>query len=110
MLHLVLQLAHVVGHGVHTERIESAVEHVCLYSHLVERLAESSHRMVRVLASQEVHLFEGTAVSLHTVEDSHVDYGWRDSFQLVLAWLELTGALPHVSVYETELDSLFHSL
>ena len=107
MLHLILQLAHVVGYGIHAESIQTAVEHVSLDAYLVKRLTECAHGMVGVLASQQVYLLEGTAIGFHTVEHVHVDDCRSYALQLVLAWLELTGALPHVPIDETELDSFF---
>ena len=90
MLNLILQLANIVGHGVHSQRVESAVEHVCLYAYFVERFTEGTNGVVRVLASEEVHLFEGSTVGFHTVENTHVDDSWCYAFQLVFAWLKLT--------------------
>ena len=111
VLHLIPQLAHVVGHGVHTQGVQAAVEHVGLDAHFVERLAEGTDGQVRVLASHEVHLLEGTAVGLDAAEAAHVDNHRRYALQLVLARLELAARLPHVSVDEAELDSfLFHRL
>ena len=109
VLHLILQFAHIVGHGVHAQCVEAAVEHVGLDAYLVEGLAESADGGVGVLAGEEVHLLEGATVSFYAVEDTHVDDGWCDALQLVLAGLELARALPHVAVDEAELDSFLHS-
>ena len=108
VLHFVLQLAHVVGHGIHAEGIQSAVEHMGLDAYLVERLTEGTDSAVGVLAGKQVHLLKGTTVGFHSVEYSHVDDGGGNALQLVLAGLEFARRLPHVSINETELDSLFH--
>ena len=107
-LYLVHECAHIVGHGVHAQGVQSAVEHVGLDTCLVEGLAEGAYCLVGVFACEEVYLLEGTAVGLHTAEAAHFDDYWRYLGQLVFAWLELTGALPHVSVNETELNFLLH--
>ena len=108
MLHLIHQLAHIVGHGVHAEGIETAVEHVGLDAHLIERLAESPHGIIGILSGQKVHLFESSTVCFHACEATHVDDGGSDFLQLVLPGLELSGRLPHVPIDETELDFLLH--
>ena len=79
-----------------------------LDTHLVERFAECAYGIVRVFTCQQVYLFEGTAVSLYTAKASHFDDNWGNFSQLILAWLELTRALPHVSINETELNFLLH--
>ena len=89
VLHLIHKAAHVVGHGVHPERVESAVEHVGLYAHLVERLAKRPYCVVRILACQQVHLLEGSAVGLNAGETPHVDDGRSHTLKLVLTRLEL---------------------
>ena len=73
MLHLIHKRAHVVGHRIHTECIESAVEHVGLDTYLVERLTEGTHCQVWVLTCHQVHLLESTTVSLYTAETTHID-------------------------------------
>ena len=108
MFHLIHKCAHVIGHGIHAEGVQSAVEHVGLDAHLVERLTECTDSFVGVLAGQEVHLLKGATIGFHTGETAHVDDNGGDAGQLVFAWLELTGTLPHVSVNETELNFLCH--
>ena len=109
MFNFVLQLTHVVRHGVHAQSIQAAVKHVGLDAHFVERLAESANGMVGVFSGQEVHLLKGTTVGLYTGETSHVDDGGSDAFELVLARLEFSRRLPHVAVNKTKLDFLFHA-
>ena len=74
MLHLVLQGTHIIGYGIHAKGVQTAVEHVCLYANLIERLAEGTHGIIGILASQQVHLLKGTAVGLYTGKASHLDY------------------------------------
>ena len=107
-LDLVHQSAYIVGHGIHAQRVETAVKHVGLDAHLIERLAECAHGVVRILAGQKVHLLKGTTVGLHATEATHLNDYRSDALQLVLAWLELTRALPHISIHETELNFLLH--
>ena len=89
VFHLVHQRPDVVGHGIHAQRIQAAVEHVGLDAHLVERLAEGSHGVVRILASQQVHLLEGSAIGFHTGKAAHLDNHRSNALQLVFPWLEL---------------------
>ena len=110
MLHPVHQTAHVVGHRIHSQGIEAAVKHVGLDADFIEWLAKCSHGCIRVLTGKQVDLLKCTAVGLHTGKAAHVNYDWSDALQLVLAWLELSGRLPHVAVNETELDSFLHNL
>ena len=110
MLDLVHQGSHVVGHRIHAKGIQTAVEHVRLDAYLVKRFAESAYGMVGVLARHEIHLFKGTAVGFHTGKAPHVDDGRSHTFQLVLAGLELTRRLPHVTIDKAELNLLFHTL
>ena len=108
VLHLIHELTHIVGYGIHPESVESTVEHVCLNADLVERLTESSNGIVGVFTSQEVYLLESASISLHSCKTPHVDNDWCYTLKLFLAWLKLTGRLPHVSIDKTKLDFLFH--
>ena len=90
MLHLVHELSHIVGYGIHSEGVESTVEHVCLNADLVERLTESSHSIVRVFTSQEVHLLESSSISLHSRKAAHFDNDRRNTLKLILSWLKLS--------------------
>ena len=107
-LDLVHEGTNVIGYGIHAQRIESAVEHVGLDAYLVERLAEGTHSIVGVFACQEVYLLKGTTVGLYTREATHFNDDGSDALQLVLARLELSRRLPHVTINETELYFLFH--
>ena len=108
VLHLVLQSAHVVGHGIHAEGVEATVEHVGLDAHLVERLTEGSHSEIGVLARHQIHLLKGTTIGFHSGETAHVDDNGGNTLQLVLTGLELARTLPHVPVDETKLDFFLH--
>ena len=90
MLNLILQLAYIIGNRIHTQGIKASVEHVSLDANFVERFAESPHSGIGIFASQQVHLLEGSSVGFHTVKAPHVDDGRSHTFQLILAWLELT--------------------
>ena len=107
-LYLIHKGAHVVGHRIHAQRIKTSVEHVGLDASLVERLAEGAHSVVRILASEKVDLLEGSAVGFYAGKATHLNDNGSNALQLVFAWLELAGRLPHISVNETELDFLFH--
>ena len=99
---------YIVWHRIHTKSVQSTVEHVGLDTHLIERLAECTNCIIRILTSEEVYLLESTAIGLYTAKASHLDDYWGYLSQLILAWLELTRTLPHVSIYETELNFLLH--
>ena len=104
MLHLIHQFAHVIGHGVHAQGIETAVEHVGLYTYLVEGFAEGAHSIVGVFACHQVHLLKGTTIGFHTCKAPHVDDDRGNALQLILAGLELATRLPHVAIDEAELN------
>ena len=108
MLHLVHQPAHIGGNGIHTQRIQSAVEHVGLYARIVERLGKGADCLVRVLTIEKVHLLESSAVGLDTCKAAHFDYQRCDTYQLVYSRLVFTGRLPHIAVNKTEFDFFFH--
>ena len=78
VLHFVHQLPDIRRHGVHTQCVQSAVQHVCLDTCLVEELREGAHRLIGVLAIQQVHLLARTAVRLHAVKATHVDNHGRN--------------------------------
>ena len=90
MLHFIHECAHVIGHGIHSQRVQATVEHVGLDTYLVEGLTEGPDCQVGVLTCHEVHLLEGTAIGFHAGEAAHVDDCGRNALQLVLARLELT--------------------
>ncbi len=75
MLYLILKFTNIIGYRIHAERVQTAVEHVSLNTHLIEWLTESTYGSVGVLASQQVHLLKGSTIGLHTIENAHVDDG-----------------------------------
>ena len=108
-LHLVHEGTYIVWHRIHTKSVQSTVEHVSFDAHLVEWLTECTNCIIRILASEEVNLLESTTIGLYTAKATHLNDNWGNLSQLILAWLELTRTLPHVSVNETELNFLLHS-
>ena len=72
-LHLVHQFANVVGNRVHTQGVKATIQHVCLDTHLIERLTESTYSQIGVLASHEVHLLKGATIGFHTGKAPHVN-------------------------------------
>ena len=52
VLHFVHQLTNIRRHGIHAQRIQSAVQHVGLDTCLIKRLTERTNRLIRVLAVQ----------------------------------------------------------
>ena len=73
VLHFVHQFAHVSRHRIHTQRIQSAVQHMGLDTCLIKRLTERTHCLIWVLAVQQVYLFARTAVGLYAVKTTHVN-------------------------------------
>ena len=108
MLYLIHQAAYIGGNGVHTQRIQSAVEHVGLYACIIKGFGKGAYCLVGVLAIEKVHLFESSAVGLDPGKTPHFDYQRCDAYQLVHSRLVFTGRLPHISVNKTEFDFLFH--
>ncbi len=109
-LYLIHKGTNIVRHRVHTKSVQTTIEHVGLDAYLIEWLTESANSIVRILTCQEVHLLKGATICLYTAKASHLNDNWSNLSQLVFAWLELTRALPHVSVNETELYLLFHNV
>jgi hypothetical protein len=110
MLHLVHQAAHICWHGEHAQRVQTAVQHVRLDTHLVEGFGESTNGLVGIFAVEQVDLLKGTAVGFHAAETSHLDNYGRDAFQLILAGLKFTRTLEHIAIYQTKLYfTLFHN-
>jgi hypothetical protein len=109
-LHLVHQCTYIIRHRIHTKSVQTTVEHVSLDTYLIERLTESANCLVRIFACEEIYLFEGTTIRLNTAKAAHFDNNWGNLSQLIFTWLELTRALPHVSINETELNFLLHYL
>ena len=97
MLHLIEQLAQVLGAGTHAEAVERTVEHMCLDAGLAEGTCPRTYRLVGVLAEKEVHLFETSAICLHAVEASHADDDRGYLEELVDAGLVFARTLPHVA-------------
>ena len=89
VLNLIHKLPYIVGYRIHSQCVQSSVEHMGLYSRFVERSAESPYGVVRVFARQQVYLFEGASVCFHTGKTSHVDDDRSYALQLVFTWLEL---------------------
>ena len=98
VLHLIHEASHVGRHGEHAQGVQSTVEHVGLDAHFVEGLGEGADGLVGILAIQQVHLLEGTAIGLDAGKASHLDDDGSDALQLVLARLELAAALEHVAI------------
>ena len=90
VLHLIHQRTHIIGHRIHSQSVQTTVEHVGLDTYLIEGLTEGSYGQVGVLACHQVHLLKGTTIGFHAAEAAHIDDCGRNALQLVLAWLELT--------------------
>ena len=73
LLDLEHQFAHVRGHGIHTQGVEAALQHMGLDAGLVEGGRPLADGDVRVFAVKEVHLLERAAVGLDAVEATHVN-------------------------------------
>ena len=89
MLHLIHQCAHVVRHRIHTEGVQTTIEHVGLDTYLVKRLTERTDSEVRVLTSHQVHLLKGTTIGFYSGETAHINNGRGNALQLVLTGLKL---------------------
>ena len=107
MLHLVHQATHIGGDREHAQGIQSAVEHVCLDSHFVERTGEGTDSLVGILTIEKVDLFKGTAIGFYTAEASHLYDNRSYSLKLVLTGLKLATRLEHISIDERELNLSF---
>ena len=72
-LYLEHESSNIGGHGIHTQGVQCAFQHLCLDASFVEGLCPFANRRVRVFAVQQVYLFGSTAVGLYTAEAAHVD-------------------------------------
>ena len=109
IFHLVHQLTYIGRNRIHAEAIQTAVQHVCLDTRIMQRLGESTNSLVRVFTVQKVHLFKSTPIGFHTSKASHF-YNHRSyTGQLVGTWLIFTRGLPHIAVDQTELDFFLHN-
>ena len=109
LLDLEHQFTHVGWYRVHTQGVQSAFQHVCLDSCLVEGGRPFANRDVRVLSVEEVDLLEGSTVGFHTVEASHIYNGRGHSHELVDSGLILARRLPHIPVNQGKLYFFCHS-
>ena len=107
VLHFVHQLTHIRRHRIHAQGVQTAVQHMGLDTRFVERLAECTHRLIRVLTVQQVHLLGRTAVRFHTVKTAHVDDHRRHTRQLVFTRHITSATLPHVTIDKGELNFFF---
>ena len=90
MLDPVHHLPHIIRDRIHTKGIQATVQHVGLDASLVQRLGKGTDSIVRVLPSKKIDLLEATPIRLDTGKATHLDEDWRDTSQLIFAWLKLT--------------------
>ena len=90
VLHFIHQRTHIVGHRIHSQCVQTTVEHVGFDTYLIEGLTEGSYCQVGVLAGHQVYLLKGTTIGFNAAETAHIDDCGRNALQLVLAWLEFT--------------------
>ena len=79
LLHLIHQLADVVGNRIHAQGIKTTVQHVGLDAYLIEGLTEGTNGQIRILASHEVDLFESATIGFYTGETSHINDDGRNA-------------------------------
>ncbi len=108
MFDFVHQLADIGWYRIHPQGIQSAIQHVCFDTCLVERFCKSAYCLIRIFSIQQIHLLEGTTVCLDARKATHVNDGRCYTYQLIFARLEFSGRLKHVAVYKAELDSFLH--
>ena len=107
VLHLIHELAHIRRHGVHTQCVETTIEHVGFDTCLVEGLGKSAYCYIWILAIEKIDLFAGTAIGFYTVKTAHVDNHGSNLCQLIFAWHILATTLPHVAIDKGELNFFF---
>ena len=110
MLYTIHHRTNIVRNRIHTQSIQATIKHVSLNTCLMQNLGVSTNSLIRVLTSQQINLFEGSTIGFYTRKTTHLNKERGYTYQLILTWLELTRALPHVSVNETELYFLSHIL
>ena len=84
--HFIHQLPYVGRNRIHSQSIETSIQHVCLNARLIEEFCESTHRLIGVFTIKQVHLFRSTTISFHTSKTPHINNGGCYLCQLVFAW------------------------
>ena len=107
MFYLIHQLTHIRGNGVHTQRVQTAVQHMGLDACLVKRLGKRTYCLIGVFTVQQVYLLTCAAIRLHAVETPHVNDDRRHARQLIFTGDILTATLPHVAVNQRKLNLFF---
>ena len=90
LLDLIHQLTDIVRNGIHTDGIETTVEHVCLDTHLIEGFTKSTDSRVGILTGKQVHLLKSTSIGFHTGKTPHINNHRGNAFQLIFTRLEFT--------------------
>ena len=108
MLHMIHQTTNIGRYRIHTQSIQTTIQHMCLYTCFIERFSKSTYGLVGVFAIQQIHLLKSPSVSFHTGKTPHFDNQGGDTYQLVYTRLIFTGRLPHVTVNKTEFNFFFH--
>ena len=108
-LYFIKQFAHIGGHRAHAQTVQRTVQHMCLDAGFVERFRPLAHSLIGILAEQKIYLFKTAAIRFYTGKTSHLDNGGSYLYQLVYTGNILSGALPHIPEYQTELNFFFHT-
>ena len=109
-LNLAHQLADIFRHAVHTQSVEGTLEHVGLYSGLVELFGPGPYCLVGIFAIHKVYLLEGASIGLDAVKTAHGNNNRGDPYQLVDTWLIFSRRLPHITVNKAKLYFSCHKI
>ena len=108
MLDFIHQFTHICRNRIHTQRIQSAIEHVRLNARFSKRCGKSTDGFIRIFTVQQIHLLKSTSIRFNSCKTTHFNNQWSYTYKLVNARLILTGRLPHIPINKTEFDFLFH--
>ena len=73
------QRTHIGRHGVHTDTVETAIEHVGLNAHFIEWLCKCTYRWIWIFTVEQIYLFGSTTIGFNTCETTHID-NYRGDF------------------------------
>ena len=108
MLDFIHQFTHICRNRIHTQCIQSTIEHMCLNTCFSKRCGKSTDGFIRIFTIQQIHLLKSTSIRFNSCKTAHFNNQRSDTYKLVNTRLIFTGRLPHVPINKTEFNFLFH--
>ena len=108
MLDFIHQFTHIRRNRIHTQCIQTTIEHMRLNARFSKRCGKSTDGFIRIFAVQQIHLLKSTAIRFNSGKTAHLNNQRSDTNKLINPRLIFTGRLPHVPINKTEFNFLFH--